>query len=489
MMIVKYNGGKMEKDSNYKKLIKINKLFQLVVLVFMVAIIFILSLRKPYDLNITIIKLMICISLIFVLIYFLKKRIRKIILEECDYEANLLYLNKIRKNGSHKTVHQINMLTTYLMLGMYDKAKDVIIQLKKKMPALSSRTYLQVYILNLKYFAESGELEDWKNFINSETSLQRHLDKICKRKRQYFLKQIKLWNEIIKQNWENVIFLIQEMCVVNETQKVVLSYWYAKANENIGKQEEADKHFAYVLSHGQCTIYSVWAQESIKADILQETSVIIKKRQHFDIIVYCVSLFIFVISIICWMLIVHFNTNTKNILKKYNFMINQRDIEPIYSESFDEYVFEIFIDKKEYEEKFWRIFFEKDIFYYCILKKEGKYYHLLECFKVGSEEMEEYQEFNGYFDEEAVEDVRITLLQFYIEDYVKKFGRVSKREGYSFPCIGVYSDKEIGKIEVQGNLPELECIELQKKQWYIWKYRNIDYTDVKVGDVIYDNGV
>lgn len=488
-MIVKYSGGKMEKNSNYKKLIKINKQFQLGVLIFIISIIFIILSRKPYDLNLTIIKMVSCISLIFIFLYILKKRIQKIILEECDYEANLLYLNKILKNGSCKTVHQINLLTTYLMLGMYDKAKGIINQLEKKMSALNSKKYLQVYILNLKYFAESGELENWQNFINSETRLQKHLDKMCKRKRQHFLKQIKFWNEIINQNWGNVIFLMQEMCVTNETQKIVLSYWYAKANENIGKQEEADMHFAYILSHGQNTIYSTWAQESIKTNILQETSVIIKKRQHFDSILCCVGIFLFAISIICWMWIVRFNTNTETILKKYNFMINQRDIEQIYSESYDEYVFEIFIDQKEHEGKFWRVFFEKDIFYYCILKKEGKYYHLLECFKVSPEEMEKYQEFNGYFNEEAVKDVRITLLQFYIEDYIKKYGKVSKKEGYSFPCIGVHNDREIGKIEVGGNLPELECIELQETQWYIWKYYNIDYTNIKTEDIIYNGGV
>ncbi len=479
----------MEKNSNYKKLIKINKQFQLGVLIFIVSIIFIILSRKPYDLNLTIIKMVSCTSLIFIFLYILKKRIQKIILEECDYEANLLYLNKILKNGSCKTVHQINLLTTYLMLGMYDKAKGIINQLEKKMSALNSKKYLQVYILNLKYFAESGELENWQNFINSETRLQKHLDKMCKRKRQHFLKQIKFWNEIINQNWGNVIFLMQEMCVTNEMQKIVLSYWYAKANENIGKQEEADMHFAYILSHGQNTIYSTWAQESIKTNILQETSVIIKIRQHFDSILCCVGIFLFAISIICWMWIVRFNTNTETILKKYNFMINQRDIEQIYSESYDEYVFEIFIDQKEHEGKFWRVFFEKDIFYYCILKKEGKYYHLLECFKVSPEEMEKYQEFNGYFNEEAVKDVRITLLQFYIEDYIKKYGKVSKKEGYSFPCIGVHSDREIGKIEVGGNLPELECIELQETQWYIWKYYNIDYTNIKTEDIIYNGGV
>ncbi len=464
-------------------------MLQLVLLIFMVAIIYIFLSRKPYDLSITIIKLMSCISLTFVLIYFLKKRIQKIIIEECDYGANLLYLNKIKKNESCKTVHQINMLTTYLMLGMYDKAKDVINQLKKKMPALSSRIYLQVYILNLKYFAESGDLENWEDFVNTETSLQMHLDRISKRKRQYFLKKIKLWNEIIKQNWENVVLLLQEMCVKNESQKIIFSYWYAKANENIGKQEEADMHYAYVLSHGKCTIYSKWAQNSMKSNVSQETSVIIKKRQYFDTFVYCAGLFIFALSIICWMRIAYFNTNTETILKEYNFMINQKDIQQIYSESFDEYEFHIFIDQRNPEGKFWKAFFEKDIFYYCILKKEGKYYHLLECFKVSPEEMEEYQEFNGYFDEEAVEDVRITLLQFYIEDYIKKFGEVSEKEGYSFPCIGVHSDKEIGKIEVQGNSPEIECIELQETQWYIWKYRNIDYKDVKTEDIIYDNGV
>lgn len=47
----------------------------------------------------------------------------------------------------------------------------------------------------------------------------------------YFLEAID------NQNWENVIFLIQKVCVENEMQKIVLSYWYAKANENIGKQE------------------------------------------------------------------------------------------------------------------------------------------------------------------------------------------------------------------------------------------------------------
>ncbi len=469
----------MEENSNYKKLIIINKMLQLVLLIFMVAIIYIFLSRKPYDLSITIFKLMICISLVFVLITCLRKRIQKIIVEECDYEANLLYLNKILKNGSCKTIHQINMLTTYLMLGMYDKAKDVINQLNRKMPALSSKTYLLVYILNLKYFAESGDLENWEDFVNSETSLQMHLDRISNRKRQYFLKKIKLWNEIIKQNWENVVLLLQEMCVKNESQKIIFSYWYAKANENIGKQEEADMHYAYVLSHGKCTIYSKWAQNSMKSNVSQETSVIIKKRQHFDMIVYCAGLFIFALSIICWIRVVYFNTNTETILKEYNFMINQRDIQQVYSESFDEYEFHIFIDQRNPEGKFRKAFFEKDIFYYCILKKEGKYYHLLECFKVSPEEMEEYQEFNGYFDEEAVEDVRITLLQFYIEDYIKKFGEVSEREGYVFPCIGVHSDKEIGKIEVQGNPPELECIKLQETQWYIWKYRNIDYKDVK----------
>lgn len=55
-MIVKYSGGKMEKNSNYKKLIKINKQFQLGVLIFIVSIIFIILSRKPYDLNLTIIK-------------------------------------------------------------------------------------------------------------------------------------------------------------------------------------------------------------------------------------------------------------------------------------------------------------------------------------------------------------------------------------------------------------------------------------------------
>lgn len=92
---MKYSGGKMEKNSNYKKLIKINQQFQLGVLIFIVSIIFIILSRKPYDLNLTIIKMVSCTSLIFIFLYILKKRIQKIILEECDYEANLLYLNKI----------------------------------------------------------------------------------------------------------------------------------------------------------------------------------------------------------------------------------------------------------------------------------------------------------------------------------------------------------------------------------------------------------
>ena len=77
----------MEKNSNYKKLIKINKQFQLGVLIFIVSIIFIILSRKPYDLNLTIIKMVSCTSLIFIFLYILKKRIQKIILEECDYEA------------------------------------------------------------------------------------------------------------------------------------------------------------------------------------------------------------------------------------------------------------------------------------------------------------------------------------------------------------------------------------------------------------------
>lgn len=476
----------MEKNINSIRLMKINSVLVLIAIFCPILILGSILCRKDYNLNIVILRTITYISISVMIFRLFKSRFQKIITEECDYEANKQFLNTVMKKEPRRelVINQINFVVTYLMCGMYAEAEPILNKLNEKMENLKAKTYMQIYILNLIYFAECGDAAGWQNFVDSQNSFQKHFQKLRKKDQVAFSEIIEIRSEILKNNWEKVISLIEKIQVTNEANKVVLSYWYAKAKKETGNQDEADRHFAYVLSHGQHTIYAVRAQEEIEMEVSEEQSVIRKKPQRRNKVVYCISILFLVLSLASWIYIVHFNTSTEDVLKKYNFMVNQNQLERIYSEKFDGYVYEIFVDPKQRSNILERLF-GKDIFYSCVFKKQGKYYRLLECYRRDVTRMEPFRNYYLYMDAEEMKETDISFTESYIKDFMEDLGKLSEKEGYTFPTIGVHNQEIVANIEVQGELPQVECVEIKGTKWYIWKYRNINYTDVNTADFIY----
>lgn len=477
-MIVKYRGEKMIKKENYNKLIRLNIIFRIALLANIAILILILIMRKSYELNLTILKMIIGIASVFILMNIFKFFIQKIVLEECDYVSHLLYLNKIfrSKSISERTINQINLATTYLMLGKYVETKDILNKLNEKIKNVSKKNYIHIYILNLKYLAESGDKEAKEKFIQEKWNIGEYLNKLSNK--QYISSEIEIWEEIIKQDWEKVILLIQKMEVVYESSKIVFTYWYAIANKRIGNMDIANENFMYVKVHGINTVYAELVEkENLQGNFKSGQSVVNKKSRYLPKIICCIYIIILIVSFALWFIIVHFNSNTETVLKKYNFTINQKELEKIYSESFDNYIYEIFVDPKQFDGNIYKMFFEQDTFYYCFFKKEGKYYRLLDCYVSDIDEIQEYKNFEGYLEDEDLDKVRIADMEFYVKKYIRIFEKVSQKEEYQFPCIGVYDDERIKDVEVEGKLPEIKIVKIQGKDWYIWKYNNLNYLD------------
>lgn len=422
----------MEKNINSIRLMKINSVLVLIAIFCPILILGSILCRKDYNLNIVILRTITYISISVMIFRLFKSRFQKIITEECDYEANKQFLNTVMKKEPRKelVINQINFVVTYLMCGMYAEAEPILNKLNEKMENLKAKTYMQIYILNLIYFAECGDAAGWQNFVDSQNSFQKHFQKLRKKDQVAFSEIIEIRSEILKNNWEKVISLIEKIQVTNEANKVVLSYWYAKAKKETGNQDEADRHFAYVLSHGQHTIYAVRAQEEIEMEVSEEQSVIRKKPQRRNKVVYCISILFLVLSLASWIYIVHF-------------------------------------------------------FYSCVFKKQGKYYRLLECYRRDVTRMEPFRNYYLYMDAEEMKETDISFTESYIKDFMEGLGKLSEKEGYTFPTIGVHNQEIVANIEVQGELPQVECVEIKGTKWYIWKYRNMNYTDVNTADFIY----
>lgn len=102
---------------------------------------------------------------------------------------------------------------------------------------------------------------------------------------------------------------------------------------------------------------------------------------------------------------------------------------------------------------------------------------MLDCYVSDTDEIHQYKSFNNYLDDEELDKVKIADMEFYVNKCVRSFKKFSKEEEYGFPCIGVYDDERIKNIEVNGKLPEIEPFKIRGKEWYIWKYYNINYSD------------
>lgn len=304
----------------------------------------------------------------YIIISIFKLSIQRIVLQKCDYVSHLLYLNKIfkNKNISERVINQINIATTYLMLGKYAETKDILNKLNAKLHNVNKKNYIHIYMLNLKYLAESQDKEALEKFLQEKWDIVKSLDKVSNK--QYVLSEIKIWKEIIEQNWENVIQLIQQMEVVYESSKIVFTYWYAVANQKSGNVDIANNNFKYVSVYGKNTVYADLVKKENLSEDLKLMQSVVKKRPHYvEKIVYFICIIILFIFFVLWYSIIHFNTNTEDILKKYNFTVNQKEIQKIYSESFDGYVYEIFVDPKQSNNNIYKMFLGKDIFYYCLL--------------------------------------------------------------------------------------------------------------------------
>lgn len=468
----------MVKKNNYNNLIRLNIIFRIVILVNVLSLVFIIITKKPYELNLSIIKVIISIITMYIFISIFKLSIQRIVLQKCDYVSHLLYLNKIFKNkkNSERVINQINIATTYLMLGKYAETKDILNKLNTKLQNVNQKNYMHIYMLNLKYLAESQDKEALEKFLQEKWDIIKSLDKV--RNKQYILSEIKIWKEIIEENWENVIQLIQQIEVVYESSKIVFTYWYAVANQKMGNVDIANNNFKYVSVYGKDTVYAGLVEKEILPEDLKLMQSVVKKRPcYVEKIVCFICIVILFVFFVLWYSIIHFNTNTEDILKNYNFTVNQEKIQKIYSESFDEYVYEIFMNPKQSSNNIYKMFLGKDIFYYCLFKKEGKYYQLLDCYVSDTDEIYQYKSFSNYLDDEELDKVKIADMEFYVNKCVRSFKKFSEKEKYGFPCIGVYDDEKIKNVEVNGKLPEIESFKIQGKEWYIWKYYNINYSD------------
>lgn len=462
----------MTKRENNNKLIKLNIAFQIVMSVNIVIIILILTLRKSYRLNLTIIGILICILNIFIAISVFKILTQRFVLKKCDYISNLLYLEKMLKykTRSEKVIIQIDFVNTYLMLGMYHEAKEVLNKLNEKISGVNTKYYIHIYLLNLKYLAESGDEDARKEFIEQKWNIEEYLGKLSKKR--YVLSSIKIWEAIIDKNWETVIHLIKQMVVVDEASRVVFTYWYAIANKKIGNMDIANEHFTYVKVHGKNTIYAEYAErEDSDTNLQQEQSIVKSKSWNFDKIICFIYVIIWISCFALWYTLINFNKSTDMILKKYNFTVNQQEIEKIYSETYDDYVYEIFVDPKVYDGRIYKIFLEKEIFYYCIFKKEGKYYRLLNCYVSDINEMQEYKNLEGYLDSQELDKVKVADMKLYVRKYARLIKKFGEKVDYEFPYIGVYNDERIKDVEIEGKLPEIKKVKIQENDWYIWMYQ------------------
>lgn len=451
--------------NNYNKLVSLNLISRITMSACIVLLIFILGFRESYQLNLTIIYVVICITIIFITILLFKLCIYKIVLQECDYSSYLLYLKKKLKGKieSAGAVCQIDFVTTYLMMGMYAEAGNVLKILNKAISNVNAKQYMYIYLLNLRYIAESGAEEADKLLNQTEWDIESRIDK---RRRKCILDQVEVWRAIIDKNWKNVIELLQELEVESESSRVILTYWYAVANKNIGNADVAKSHFEYVRRFGGNTGYVKFAEKENTSENIQiETSVVKKKYLFGNIIASILCLLVLICSFGLWGWIVHFNTNTNTILKRYNFTVNQQEVKNIYSEVFDNYDYEIF----RY----------RDNFYYCILKKDNQYYCLLKCYESDMSEMQDYRKFDRYLDDEELNKVQIADMEFYVTNYIESVKNLSKKEKYLFPCIGVYNDERIKNVKVDGELPLIKELKMQGESWYIWKYERKNFKMMK----------
>lgn len=168
---------------------------------------------------------------------------------------------RMRKNRIESFNTHMNVLYTYLKLGMYAESA-VQIQILESMPNPTDRQEMEFSRRKVIYRYLQNDTLGCREELNKLSKMLESVQKPNERRRKAWVRFIAFYTALLDEKWEEAIKMIKTATGYAYDQ-VGNAYFTGICHKNLGNEEEAVKEFNFAVKWGGDTIYAAMAKEEL----------------------------------------------------------------------------------------------------------------------------------------------------------------------------------------------------------------------------------